>query len=378
MFLHSFNRLVLSIYKSIALTTTMQESRCACILLSLCLPLIVFATQHHSPRVAILLLATDKNYPHEQLFNEKALERAKECWTGNCTDIHDDVVARWHLGNVVWEEILGTQKSMQNYFDVYFVKYDVTQESGYVNVQKHNHTSTIVVGNQPAEWYKSNDTVNSLTYKSLMAMNYLLQSPHRYSYYVRGNANILIDLCNFHRYLRIAPMSKLYTSPFWQGTFYAYGYFILMSADVARWSIDQFKLGVLQKVQREQALKYKRGISHGADDCDLEILAIGKLGDTYVAEPYAYPSKHNVMTGGDPPGRDNKQRYSLKNKYGIRLDNDNGDHGGSWNYAEAKKFLSTRDNNTFLYRVKDTSDHHYIDLIRIIVSSFKERCRSHQ
>lgn len=324
-----------------------------------------------STRSAILLLAPDRNYQHELLFDDGAHQRAQACWEGNCATIHTDHSARWNLGAVVWEEIMQKQSCMISHFDVYFLKYDVSREHGYVNVTAHNYTSTIVVGRQPDEWYRNNDTVNSLTYKSIMAMKYLLQSPSRkYDFFVRGNANVIIDLLNFQQYLEIAPRKKLYTSPFWQGGSYAYGYFILMSDDVARWSVDHFGKGAIQKLQRKQARKYKRRVSHGADDCDLALLATSKHGSENATESssWAYPSKKNVIPGGNSLGRDKHRRYSLKNMYGIRIDDDNGDHGGPWNFSDAKHFLSTRENSTFLYRIKDTMDHHLIDLIKIITS----------
>lgn len=319
-------------------------------------------------RTAIVLLANDLNFDDSKrnitaryVKQSTSPELAQACWHQNCTDFN--LGTQWLMGELVWDSILEIQGELP--FDVYKIKYDYAMPTGKIEVVREARTTSIIVGRQPDSWRVSDYEVNVLTYKTALSIEYLLNLK-KYSFVVRGNINIFLDLQKFQKALLAVRRRRLYTSPFIQGGSYIYGYFVLMSTDTCRWLVSQFHAGVLQKFQKEQAVKYKRRYSTGADDCDIAILTTGYLGETKEAKPYAYRLMNQTMIGGDPPRNDSNQ-YSLRNNLGIRLDDGNGDRGHVLTTEEALQIIDSRHQDTFLFRIKDTADHGWVRLYKVLL-----------
>ena len=103
------------------------------------------------------------------------------------------------------------------------------------------HAHQILIGAMPSGKAGGRDwsLVNSLTYKTVRTIEHLL--PLRYDFFIRSNANIILDLPKLSRYLASSvPRSNLWSAPFYQHSEYPTGYFMLASADVAKHIVDAF------------------------------------------------------------------------------------------------------------------------------------------
>lgn len=299
--------------------------------------------------LAIVLIVPDVLSASDVEHDGAAALNAHLCWTRawNCSFENDRV--RWHVGREVW---MAQPKHPRAH--VYFVKYSAfVQEGAILESYLSPYVTELVVGVMPKAW---SSHASHITYKSAKAFEYLAR--RQYTYVVRGHVNVYISVPRLFRYLDTeAPAEKLYTSPFWQGGYYAYGYFVLMSADVADWIAHQAARGLL--IAAALATKTHANITGPPrEGAELAALATGYVGDQLLLQQFAYSSAHQIMTGGDSPLYPLQQKYSLQNRFALRLDNVNGDRGKELTTKEALVLLKAVGDDCFLYRLgNDTVDH---------------------
>ena len=221
------------------------------------------------------------------------------------------------------------------------------------------HAHQILLGAMPTGKSGPRDwsLVNPLTYKTVRTIEFLLA--RKYDFFIRSNANIFLDLPKLCRYLSTSvPRSNVWAAPFYQHSVYPTGYFMLASADVAKHMVDAFAMGLVETLQVQQGKKYNRPPSSGADDCDLHLLATGRLAGDIVGEQFAPTTRYQVMLGGTPPRNEIKSKqYPMENLIAIRLDNDHGDRGHELSSNEALDLVIKHwKPMMFMYRYRSFTD----------------------
>ena len=232
------------------------------------------------------------------------------------------------------------------------------------------HAHQILIGAMPSGKAGGRDwsLVNSLTYKTVRTIEHLL--PLRYDFFIRSNANIILDLPKLSRYLASSvPRSNLWSAPFYQHSEYPTGYFMLASADVAKHIVDAFGTGLVEAVQVYEGKKYKHPPSPGADDYDLHLLATGSDRERLVGERFAPPTRYQVMLGGTPP-RDvlASKQYPMENLIAIRLDNDHNDRGHELSSSEALALVTEHwKPMMFMYRLRSFADDNIVMVQKVLL-----------
>lgn len=232
------------------------------------------------------------------------------------------------------------------------------------------HAHQILIGAMPSGKAGGRDwsLVNSLTYKTVRTIEHLL--PLRYDFFIRSNANIILDLPKLSRYLASSvPRSNLWSAPFYQHSEYPTGYFMLASADVAKHIVDAFGTGLVEAVQVYEGKKYKRPPSPGADDYDLHLLATGSDRERLVGERFAPPTRYQVMLGGTPPRNVlASKQYPMENLIAIRLDNDHNDRGHELSSSEALALVTEHwKPMMFMYRLRSFADDNIVMVQKVLL-----------
>jgi superfamily II DNA or RNA helicase len=63
---------------------------------------------------------------------------------------------------------------------------------------------------------------------SLHGLAYRILQEYNFDYFVRGNANTLMDIQSLSDFSQTLPNTNVFTSPFWEGNSYSYGYFMMI------------------------------------------------------------------------------------------------------------------------------------------------------
>lgn len=143
--------------------------------------------------------------------------------------------------------------------------------------------NTIYVGDIFQEKY-GNDRI---CYKTIAALKYLV--PH-YTHFIRTNLNSVFNLANLNAYAE-THHNGMFTTPFWQGEWYAVGYSMLFTQDVAQHMVSEY-----DRIEKSEP----SFIWHDkSDDCVLTSLATGifPLGwpHPYHPCPSLVPGEHQLM-----------------------------------------------------------------------------------
>ena len=113
----------------------------------------------------------------------------------------------------------------------------------------------------------------------------------------------IIDINSINKFVQLLPQNEVFTSPFWEGGNYSFGYFMLISNDILNYLIKQKK-------------QYRWFNEDTADDYELTMVIIKKY-------------KHFVIPGCDSPWvsvNHNKPLISNLNQGGLRFNGGIGDN----------------------------------------------------
>jgi FkbM family methyltransferase len=232
-----------------------------------------------------------------------------------------DIEQRWALGYVAWNRLIEYNKNTN--IKVYFVRTDYRIPFG-------NHTvedNIISVGLKSPRGH--------ILHKTLVAFKILSE----FDYVVRGNINTIIDIFSLYEFLKPIRTVNIFTSPFWEGGDYAFGYFILLSKDIVNY------LATVSITDDPRWLTQDT-----ADDYELSRLIIKK----YI---------RIMLSGCDAPWsnpNDKKPVMTKQNTYGIRFE-DNEDSSTILNQ------LKDVPDSVFLYRLRSIQDKKYIPVYKQIV-----------
>ena len=160
---------------------------------------------------------------------------------------------RWKLGEKLWEQYMNNNPNVDCYFIVpaCFKKDSIDQ----VWIEGN----TIYVADV---WYE-NARNDRLLYKTIRSLEFLLPN---YTHFIRANINTFFNLRNVNSYMENHHQS-FFTIPTWQSAWYAIGYGIVFTADVAAHMINEY--------YRLESLGEELISHHHADDGAITALATG-------------------------------------------------------------------------------------------------------
>jgi FkbM family methyltransferase len=232
-----------------------------------------------------------------------------------------DIEKRWALGYVAWQRLIDYNKNSN--IKIYFVRTDYRLERDSYAIENN----IITVG--------FSSSYGHILYKTLIGFKILSD----FDFVVRGNINTIIDIFSLYEFIKPIRTTNVFTSPFWEGGDYAFGYFILLSKDIVsylanvnitddpRWlsedTADDYELSRLILKKHIQIMLF---------DCDVPW--------TNVSAP--------------------KPIITKRNKYGIRFD----DMDTSSTILNELKIVP---DSVFLYRIRNLQDKQYIPVYKQII-----------
>jgi len=167
---------------------------------------------------------------------------------GNCP-----VFNRWKLGKKVWEQYMNNHPNV----DCYFLQCTNSRPGQEEQVWLEGNTIYVV-----DSWYDKYG-IDRILHKTIAAIEWLL--PH-YTHFIRTNLNTFINLKNANMYMETHHQS-FYTAFLWQTAWYALGYGIAFTADVAA--------HITKEYRRLEAAGIDFIDPSHPDDCVLTSLATG-------------------------------------------------------------------------------------------------------
>ena len=269
--------------------------------------------------VCLLILPEFKNNDHIERWNTN-IEWAHKAYINS--DIVDvDIEKRWAIGYLAWRKLL--QHNTNPNIKVFFVRTDYRLEFGTHTIEN----DIISVG--------FNKNYGHIIYKTLTAFKLL----SNFDFVVRGNINTIVDIYTLYDYLQPIRTDNVFTSPFWEGGDYTFGYFMLFSKDVIEY-LNSTKIEDTNRLFTEDT----------ADDYEISRIVLKKY-------------SHTMLSGCDAPWKntyDPKPEITKINKCGIRfLDTEVS--------TEVIKSIRESPDSIFLYRLKSLSDNKYISTYKCLV-----------
>lgn len=224
-------------------------------------------------------------------------------------DTLDGIYERWVLGYLVWKNLVDCFQ-LKN-IKVFFVRTDYRLKELYVI---EDNIIRVKFDNQ----------FGHIIFKTIISYGIFEK---QCDYIVRGNANTIIDIDILSQFVETLPKHGVFTSPFFEGGEYAFGYFFLISTDIARHVIDN---GIDKRWLTEDT----------ADDYEISRVIL-RLYNYYLIDGCDIPLK----------------KTSKKNKHGI-IFKDEGD--------SANMIVNVHNSgvDTFLYRVKHIKDKTYFSFYK--------------
>lgn len=258
-------------------------------------------------KILILIIIPDlKDDSSINLWNE-GIKKYNTNWTNPNIELKTlQIYRRWIIGYNYWKKLVNKNDNI----DIFFIR------TSCILNQSYKINDDIIT-------FKYNEKCGHIIYKTLKSLEIF---QNKYDYIIRTNVNTFIDLHNLNKFIQTLNTTNIFTSLFWEGGSYPYGYFILISNDVANHIISH---GLIEE------WKYK----DLADDYELTQIILKKY-DYY------------ILDNCDKPYTQNKK----VNKYGIRFNADE--------IGESSDVIIDAINNApdsvFLYRIKNISDNEYI------------------
>ena len=228
---------------------------------------------------------------------------------------------RWALGYVIWNKLI-EYLNIKN-VTVYFIRTDFRLIDNYTI---DNNIISI----------KFDNNYGHIIYKTLISFEIIKD---RFNYIIRGNANAIIDINSINKFVQLLPQNEVFTSPFWEGGNYSFGYFMLISNDILNYLIKQKK-------------QYRWFNEDTADDYELTMVIIKKY-------------KHFVIPGCDSPWvsvNHNKPLISNLNQGGLRFNGGIGD-----NSEIIINNIKKSPDTVFLYRIKNITDNKYFLVYKFLM-----------
>ncbi len=266
-------------------------------------------------KILILIIIPDlKDEKHINMWNNSLKFVYSDSLNMNTVQ---SIFERWAIGYLYWNKLI----SLYENIDIYFIRTDKRLDGLY---KIENNIIT----------FKYEYNYGHIIYKTIMSMK-LLQN--KYDIIIRTNLNTIIDLDNLNKCIDKLEPNGIFTSPFWEGGNYPYGYFILISNDVANHIISH---GLLDK------WKY-----NDLPD-DYEITQI-------ILQKYNY----YILDGCDKP----MGPINNINKYGVKF-NDNSESSNI-----IIDIIKKIPESVFLYRIKNISDNEYIKVYDYIYNHINKK-----
>jgi hypothetical protein len=169
---------------------------------------------------------------------------------------HCFVKNRWRIGEKVWEQYMNSHPNV----DCYFIVYTNQRKDRDSNDQVWLEGNTIYVG----DWYFDQYQSDRILHKTILAMEWLMSK--NYTHFIRTNLNTFLDLDLTDKFMQTHHQS-FFSTPMWQETWYAVGYSIWFTADVARHMVKEY--------HRLEAENRELISPHHADDGIITALAAG-------------------------------------------------------------------------------------------------------
>lgn len=231
--------------------------------------------------------------------------------------INISIEQRWALGFVVWNKLI-EYFNMINLVTVFFIRTDYRLDV------PHTIENNIIS-------VKFNSNYGHIIYKTIMCLNIL---KNKFDYYVRGNLNTIIDINYLNKFVNVLPKNNVFTSPFWEGGSYPFGYFMLITNDIANY-ISEINL-------------QKRWFTEDtADDYELSEIILKKY-------------KYYIMQGCDIPNG----KINNINRCGIKFE-----YYGSKGQSSDTIINTIKKSSQllFLYRIKDVTDNKYFEVYKFLI-----------
>lgn len=254
---------------------------------------------------------------------EKNVEWAEDNFNKQLEQEKISIEQRWAIGFVAWKKLIKYLHS-ENNVSVYFIRCDFRISENYII-------------NEDIISVKYDNNFGHIIYKTLISFNIFKND---YDFFVRTNANTLIDIYQLNIFLQTFSKEGIYTSPLWEGGNYSFGYFMLMSKDVINYLVTQ---------------KYdSRWFNQDtADDYEMTNVILSKF-------------KHTYIVGCDLPWISTyhkKPLISFENKHSIRFD---ASATGESSTKIIEKIKKTPD-SIFLYRIKIINDNKYFEVYKFLI-----------
>lgn len=230
---------------------------------------------------------------------------------------------RWALGYVVWRKIVDYLQ-LNDLVKVYFTRTDFRIKDKYVI---EDDIISVSFG----------ENCGHIIHKTLISLDILKDE---FDYIVRANCNAIVDLYQLSKFVQGLPDNSVFTSPFWEGGSYPFGYFFLISRDIANFLVKYPK----------QERWY---IENTADDYELTKAILTKY-DYYIIDGCDHPW---ISTYHKKP------IISDINKCGIKFDG--GVVGESSSHVIQE--IGKSEKSIFVHRIKRISDNKYVSVYKFLI-----------
>ena len=229
---------------------------------------------------------------------------------------------RWAIGYVIWRKIVEYLK-LEN-IKVYFTRTDYRLKEGFVVEDDIISVSF-------------DKPFGHIIHKTLVGLEYLRD---KFDYIVRANCNAIVDLYQLNKFVQDLPNISIFTSPFWEGGSYPFGYFFLISNDVSNFLIEYEN--------------HERWYTEPtADDYELTKVILTKF-------------KYYIIPGCDEPWVSTshpKPVITNLNRCGIKFDGGQLGEQSNLIIDELKK----SEKSIFVHRIKKISDNKYISVYKFLI-----------
>ena len=229
---------------------------------------------------------------------------------------------RWALGYVIWRKLV-EYLNLDEIVKVYFTRTDFRLEE-----LKIQDDIISVPFDKPC---------GHIIHKTLVSLEAIKDE---YDYIVRANCNAIIDLYQLSKFVQNLPNGSVFTSPFWEGGSYPFGYFFLISNDIANFLIDY------QNHDRWYT-------ENTADDYELTKVILTKF------NYYVIPGCDDPWISTSHP----KPIISNINKCGIKFDGGQVGEKSELIIEELKK----SEKSIFVHRIKKISDNKYVSVYKFLI-----------
>lgn len=228
---------------------------------------------------------------------------------------------RWALGYVAWQRLIEYNKNPN--ITVYFIRTDYRLPYGTHTIENN----IISVG--------FTSPYGHILYKTLIGFKLLSD----FDFVVRGNINTIVDIFSLYEFLKPIRTTDVFTSPFWEGGDYTFGYFILLSKDIVSY------------LSATNITDDPRWLTEDtADDYELSRLILKK-------------HIQIMLAGCDAPWKsssDPKPVTNKRNPYGLRFDDTD-------TSTSVLTELKNAADSVFLYRLRSLTDKTYIPVYKQII-----------